>query len=129
MILDTSFLIDLMDGKQNAIAKAQELTKRNEAQIITTVSIFELSSGLAQSKKPDRERQKIMQILAEQTVWPLDDDGAHIGGRIDGELAKKGQSISPEDCMIAGIALSKKQTVLSRDSDFKRISTLETEPY
>lgn len=89
MILDTSFLIDLMDGKQNTITKAQELTKRNEAKIITTDSIFELSSGLAQSKKLDRERQNIMQILAEQTIWPLDDEGAHICSRIDGELAKK----------------------------------------
>ena len=70
-----------------------------------------------------------MQVLAEQTILPLDDESAHIAGMIDGELVKKGQSIGPEDCMIAGIAITKKQTVLSNDSDFKRIKNLEIETY
>jgi hypothetical protein len=129
MILDTSFLIDLMNGNQDALNKSKELQKRNESQTITAVSIFELYSGIARSSKPERERQKIMQVLAEQTILPLDDESAHIAGTIDGELAKKGQSINPEDCMIAGIVISKKQKLLTRDSDFKRIKKLEIETY
>ncbi|OLS22119.1 MAG: hypothetical protein HeimC3_32610 [Candidatus Heimdallarchaeota archaeon LC_3] len=47
MIADTSFLIDLMKKKEEAVTKLEEIEKNKESQCTTTSSIFELATGIA----------------------------------------------------------------------------------
>lgn len=130
MILDTSFIIDFMANDPKAVDKLRELVKRREPQLITTLSIFELFSGLVRSKRPMEEKYKVMKILEEQTVLSFDSDAAERSGEIDGILKKAGKDIGPIDSMIAGIALSKNQKVLTRNvKDFQRIKGLNIESY
>ncbi len=130
MILDTSFIIDLMRNEQKAVAKLQELIKRGEPQLVTSLTIFELFSGLVRCKKPSEEKEKILKVLAGQLVLNLDEQSAKISGEIDGNLIKEGNMLEPIDCMIAGIALAKKDKVLTRNvKDFSRIKSLEIESY
>jgi tRNA(fMet)-specific endonuclease VapC len=127
MILDTFFLIDLMNNKSGAVKKIQELN--NESQIITAVSIFELCSGLARIQKSETEKQKIMNVLLGQAIFSLDLESAKVGGEIDGVLAKGGEMIDLEDCMIAGMAIVKNQPVLTNDNHFSRIRGLKIVNY
>lgn len=130
MILDTSFVIDLMQNDASAVAKFEELSKKREPLSITAPTVYELFTGIARSTKPDVEKQKVMKVLNEQLAIPLDHAAAERAGEIDGKLTREGNSIGPLDCMIAGIALVKKEKVLTADTDdFSRIPGLETEGY
>ena len=129
MILDTSFLIDIMDKEPRAVSKLHQLLARNEPQIITTVTLFEIWSGMSRSSKPEKEKTKILSVISSQTIWSLDQEGAQSGGEIDGTLAIQGRPIDPEDCMIAGMAKSRNQAVLSNDLHFERIKGLLVEHY
>lgn len=130
MILDTTFIIDLMNAEKEAVNKLNELVKKKEAQIITSPSIFELFSGLSRSKKPEQEKEKIVTTIKNQIILDLDNISAEKGGEVDGMLIKKGKTIQPIDSMIAGIALTKKEKILTRNvKDFSKIKGLEVETY
>jgi len=130
MILDTGVIIDVMGNDKAAVRKIKELAARREPQIITSPSIFELYSGVSQSHKPETEKRKILSTLANLLIWHFDAEGAGKGGEIDGRLVSEGQRIDPIDSMIAGIALSKGQAVLSRNvKHFSRIPELRIETY
>ncbi len=130
MILDTSFVIDLMNGDESAVQKFKTLSNKGETQIITALTIFELFSGLARSKKAEAEKSKIISALQGQIVIHLDNDSAEKGGELHGNLAKEGKTIGVIDAMISGIALIKKEKVLTRNvKDFSRVKGLEIETY
>ena len=130
MILDTAFIIDVMENDEKAVRRAKELKARGEPQAIATPSLFELYSGVGRSTKPETEKRKILHTLSRLLVWPLDPESAERGGEIDGKLISEGQKIDPLDSMIAGIALSKGQTILTRNvSHFNRIPGLSVETY
>lgn len=130
MIFDTSFIIDVMRNDGKAVARLKELIKKGEPQMIAAPSIFELYSGLARSKKPPKEKKRILDILGGQLIAHLDDDAARLAGEVDGTLIKEGKMIGPIDSMIAGIALIRKQAVLTRNvKDFSRVKGLHVETY
>ena len=121
MILETTFALDFLKGKENAITKVHSLVEENVSLEITTPTIFELWGGLAQLGKGEKEREKIISFIKGLTVYPLDEESAKIAGIIDGELIKRGLKIDTEDSMIAGIAIIDNQKVLTRDQHFSRI--------
>ena len=129
MIFDTSFMIDILRGNHVAIKKLMELEKKNELQLLTVISIHELWRGLAVALKPEDQKAKIKEIMNGLTILDLDERSAKISGEIDGMLLKSGKMIDPEDCMIAGVALSRKETVLTNDGHFKRVPGLRVETY
>ena len=128
MILDTSFLIDVMRGDRGAVEKNAQLEKQRIVTFVTTPTIFELFSGLSQSMMKEEEQKKIREVLKGQTLLELDIASAREAGMIDGSLQKKGGSIGPIDSMIAGIARTKNKPVLTRNvKDFKKTGvTVET---
>ena len=130
MIFDTTFVIDIMNREQRAVNKLNELISKREPQFVTVLTISELFSGLSRSKKPIEERNKIMDALNGQLIINLDTIAAEKSGEIDGILIKEGKTIRPIDCMIAGIALLKKEKILTRNiKDFSKIRGLEIESY
>ncbi|MBD3203602.1 PIN domain-containing protein [Candidatus Woesearchaeota archaeon] len=130
MILDTSFLIDLMKHDSNALDRLRKSVKINEPQLITSISIFELFSGIQQSSKTEQEKKKIRKVLKDQIVVPLDEKAAEKAGEIHGKLIKLGKRIESGDCLIAGIAITKKQKLLTRNiKHFSRIDGLEIDEY
>lgn len=130
MIADTSFIIDLMKNNQSALAKAIELEKSGEPQLVTSLTIFELFSGLAMSNKPHQEKEEIFSILNKKTILPFDNKSAEKSGEIDGNLTKKGEKIGVVDSMIAGIAICRKEKVITRNlKDFSKVNGLNVETY
>ncbi len=115
MILDTSFLIDLMENDVDAKKKLLELIHNGTPQGITTLSIFELWSGISRSNKQEREKKKVGDILLSQTIINLDKASAEQAGIIDGSLINKGEKIDPLDILIAGIAKLRGEKVLTRN--------------
>ena len=130
MIFDTSFIIDLMRNDEKAVAKMQELVKNREPLLITAPTILELFSGLTRSNTPLLEKNKVMAVLKGQTILPFDNNAAEAAGEIDGMLVKEGAAVGPIDCMIAAIALGKKDKLLTRNiKDFRKIKGIIIETY
>ncbi len=123
MILDTSFLIDLMNGDKQAVEKLRELEESGENQSTTAATLFELWSGIHQSDLPEQERQKVIEVTGDRVVHSLEPESGKEAGKIDGKLVKEGKTVDPEDTMIAAIAIENGETVLTGNrKHFKRIS-------
>ncbi len=130
MILDTDFVIDLMESKPEAVAKMEQLHNQQELIFVTTPTIFELWTGVAYGSQPEKEKQKIKLIIENQRILDFTTASAEEAGIINGTLQKEGQIIDPEDCFIAGIALRYNQPLLTRNiKHFQRIKGLKVETY
>ncbi|MBU1975019.1 MAG: PIN domain-containing protein, partial [Nanoarchaeota archaeon] len=68
MIVDTCFIIDIMNNDESALASLDRLEHGAEPIILTSLNVFELYSGIAQSKVPEKEKEKVEAILDTQTV-------------------------------------------------------------
>ena len=130
MILDTCFVIDVMRNDLQAVKRTKELIAKGEPLIVTSPTVFELFSGITQSMDSPTEQHKILSVLAGLLIWQLDNEAAQKAGEIDGQLIKSHLAIDPIDSMIAGIALAKGETVLTRnEKHFNRVPGLKTEKY
>ena len=131
MLADTSFIIDIMRGEESAVRKVEELEEEDKAVNITSISYFELYSGIEQAEKTEKEKEKIEDVLAARAVYEFDRIAGEIGGRIDGMLCKKGKMVEPQDSMISGIAIRESEKMLTRNIDHFRwvseISSLDVE--
>lgn len=104
VVVDTSFLIDVLRGHGPAVELLDELESVREPVQIPAVALFELHRGLAKSSVPQEERDRIGTVVGSKPLLPLDGEAARTGGQLDGTLAARGTPIDPEDSMIAAIA-------------------------
>ena len=132
ILLDTTFLIDILKRRDNAISKIIELSK--EEKLATTyINIYELLLGIYSIKDIYHERklQDIEKLLERLEVFTLNKQSTINSAKIGGGLALKGQIIGDTDNMIAGIALANNINVLvTRDAEhFKRIEGIKVLTY
>ena len=130
MILDTTFLIDVMKNKEEAIAIRQKMEEEREAYRISIATIFELWAGIAASKKSEVERMKVLDVLSDIDVVDLTRPIAEKAGEIHGILIKNGEGIDNIDAMITATALLENEAVLTRNiKHFTRVKGLKVETY
>ena len=128
MILDTTFMIDMLKGVPAAVEKAYELDKTNAPILTTTITVFELWQGVHDAHQNERER--VLELLGAYGLHNLDFESAQKAGEIFDKLCKHGLEIDTEDCMIAGIAITRNEAVLTRNVEhFSRIGGLRIEKY
>jgi len=132
ILLDTTFLIDLLREEKNAVNKVIELENR-DILVTTYVNVYELLLGVYSIKGIDYEKKlnDIETMLTKIEVLILEKQSAISSAKIGGKLALKGQIIGDTDNMIAGIALSNGiKTIITRDEDhFERIEGIKVESY
>jgi tRNA(fMet)-specific endonuclease VapC len=129
LILDTYFLVDIMNNKKEAVDKLNQIIHKEQIHV-TSISVFELFSGVSRCNNSKKENQKISLILKTMNILDFDVNSAEKAGLIEGELAKKGKSIGPLDCMIASIAILRNEKLLTRNiKDFSKIDNLIIEVY
>lgn len=130
MLVDTTFIIDIMQDDRDAIEKAKELNDSSTAIVVGTPTIFELYLGVGLTVKSSEEREKILDMLKSLTQLPLDTPSAERAGRIHAERVEEGLKVDPEDAMLAGIAIENHQSLLTRNrKDFSGIPQLKVEGY
>lgn len=130
MILDTSFIIDLMENDEGALERKQALSEKNEAYGVGAATIFELWSGIACSKKSQEEKSKVLKALAGLNIISMSPAIAEKAGEVHGSLVKEGNAIDHIDAMLAATAILENQTMLTRNvKHFSRVKGLRIESY
>lgn len=122
MLLDTSFLIDLMNGDEQAVEKARKLERDLVQQRLSSMTLFELYYGVARSDQSDEERRKVETVLSSKPVYPADTAVMRKAGRLSGELVNDGTPVDDGDVIIAATADIVEEPVLTRNvEDFERL--------
>lgn len=130
MLLDTTFLIDLMNGDTDAVERARELERDLVQQRLSAMTLFELYYGVGRVTGSDAERERIEQVLASKPVHPADTAVMRKAGRLAGELAADGDPIGDGDVIIGATAIVVDEPVLTRNvADFERLDGVDVEPY
>ncbi|HLD04464.1 MAG TPA: PIN domain-containing protein [Candidatus Nanoarchaeia archaeon] len=130
MILDTTFIIDLMNKDEKALLKLEQFKKTRETLSVTAITIFELFMGVAHSNYPEKEKEKIRKALEDIWIVSFDWFSAEKAGHLHGSLEKAGNMILPQDCMISGMVLQLKEKLLTRNTkDFNKVKGLELVTY
>ena len=63
MIVDTSFVLDVIDDVEPAVQKAQELETESVPLVIPSVTVLELYIGVGKVANTLEERQKVEAVL------------------------------------------------------------------
>ena len=130
MILDTSFLIDLFDGRGAAFEKGIELSENGRVQRVPSPVVVELSYGAAFGG--EKERRKVQNALR---MYPIVEQGETIARRAGQLLARAdidagGESgIDKVDPMIAAVADVYDEPVLTANVDDFEALGVDVEPY
>jgi len=117
VLLDTSFLIDLMNGDEDAIAKARELEANLIQQRLSSMTLFELYYGIERSNQSKGKREKVENVLSSKPVHPADTAVMRKAGRLSGKLVNEGNTVDDGDVIIGVTADVVDEPVLTRNVD------------
>ncbi|MFP8956861.1 type II toxin-antitoxin system VapC family toxin [Natrialbaceae archaeon A-CW3] len=130
MIQDTSFIIDLLRGDENAERLLDIIEKEARPKKVSSITVLELYEGVARSQTPESKQQRILDILETKHVVSADQAVMRRAGKLSGELINDGERIEREDCIIAATALLNDEPVITRNtSHFDRVEGLEIRTY
>jgi tRNA(fMet)-specific endonuclease VapC len=123
-ILDTTFLVDLLRGRKEALALLAELEGRGASLCTTPITALELYRGAFLSANPERSLAAARKLLASLIVLPLDDEAAIVFGALAARLRSEGRRIGDFDEVIAAIALARDRVIVTRDLHFREVAGL-----
>ncbi|MFP4052217.1 MAG: type II toxin-antitoxin system VapC family toxin [Thermoplasmata archaeon] len=111
-LLDSSFLIDLINEKKKAIEINEEIKGR---ELTCTICGYELA----------RYSDKLAEKISEKEMVPFEKNDALEAAAIYQDLKEKGNMIASMDILIGAIARNRNYTLVSSDEDFKEIDDLQ----
>jgi tRNA(fMet)-specific endonuclease VapC len=123
--LDTNFIINLLRNDSTTLEKLESLS--GESLCTTSISVAELYRGAWRSNNKEGERAKIRKILESMKVISFDDSSAVVCAELYCEL--KSNPIGDYDLLIASMAVSNDETLLTRDGDFGRVPKLSCDSW
>jgi tRNA(fMet)-specific endonuclease VapC len=122
-VLDTNTVIHFFKASGKVVERM--LTTPPTELFVPAIVVFELEVRIAKSAQPNKRRQQLENLLAVVTVLPFDRVSASTAAQIRAGLEKVGQPIGPFDTLIAGTALARHATLVTRNTrEFERVSGL-----
>ena len=127
-LLDTDTCIAAMRGRESAVSKVSSLPPDDCR--VSTVTVYELSVGVAKCREPQKEAAKVARFLASVHVVPLDAESARRAGTLRATLEKQGRSIGPYDVLLTGQSLEHEMKLVTGNlSEFSRVEGLQVEDW
>lgn len=127
--LDTSFLIDLIRQKPEAMAKINELIEVGIPLVTTTINILELYRGAFLSASIRDNLQEVQAIQNALIDLAIDDDTYEAFGALSADMRREGNPIGEFDELIASITLCNDGIIITRDMHFLQVPGLKVEMY
>jgi tRNA(fMet)-specific endonuclease VapC len=129
IVLDTSFIVDLLRGRERAQEKLTHLEDEGESVCTTSINVLELYRGVFLSKRVDENLITLIELLDKLIVLDLNEDAYEIFGAISALLRAGGGPVGDMDEAIAAIALAYDAAIVSRDRHFLRVPGLKIVGY
>ena len=127
--LETSFIIDFLRGKSEAVNYLSKIQNSYGTISVASPTVFELVEA-AEIARSEEEKQKIKELLSSMTVLALDSEASWKAGELSADLIMSGKQIGHMDLFIGAIALSNGESLATRNiKHFSRISALNVEDY
>lgn len=124
--LDTSFLLDYLDGVESA---GKFVDDRDDRPLFApSLALFEVYRGGARVGGLDA-LDEVATALAWVEPLPLDDPAAKEAATIEAELLDAGEPVNLGDVLIAGICRHNGADLVTSDCDFDRVDGIETIDY
>jgi tRNA(fMet)-specific endonuclease VapC len=128
-MLDSNACSRYLNGKSPSLKKRLEATDEHQI-VVCSIVKAELHYGALRSNDPPKTLQKVEAFLARFVSFPFDDAAVRAYGEIRAVLAAAGQSIGPNDTLIAAIAVTNDVTLVTHNtSEFKRVPGLKLEDW
>lgn len=128
MILDTAFILDLIDNLPEAHEKLEQLENDGAVLKLPTMALLELYIGIEAHTGPEEEK-KIRRILSGVPRVDMDSRIAERTGRMIGALDPSTYKRKKGDAVIAATAAVEGEPVVTRNvDDFERYG-VEVEGY
>lgn len=129
MILDTTFLVDVLRGDSD-VADRLEAVDESGTPFVSAVTMMELAEGIQLSDASDAEQMAVTDLLRDVNEIPFDRSCAMRAGELNADLIQAGQPVDETDVMITATALVHDYPVVTRNiSHFDRIEELEVLSY
>lgn len=122
MILETSFLIDLMKGQSEAVTLADDVDRSGENLYLPSPALFELWMGAGRAARGREEVRKIETLIESFDIVVLTHQDAREAGLLQARLSKAGRTMGTVDVLIAGMARQRSETLVTGDRDFSAVS-------
>jgi len=134
MIVDTSFILDVIDDVDEAVEMERRLEVEGVPLVIPSIVVLELYIGVGKVANSLEERRRVEAILDSYPIVDMSTSISRRAGRLLGErMADGGQNdgagIGKADAAIAATAIERDEPVLAGDSHFERIPGIEVETY
>jgi len=124
--LESNFIIDLLNGKDNAVQLYEEIKNAPLITAIASVALFEILRGKEQNQNKIQKFEELRQKMA---VLPFGEKEAEEASQIEKAIHQNGQTISPLDLLIGATAKTNVAILVSNDSDYKKINGLQLQNY
>jgi len=126
VLVDTSIIVDVDRGKENAINLCKQLTRTHSA-LISTVSVSEILTGSYLRKDYNRAVEKAEKVLGQFTWVSLNGEIAKLIAQLNAYLISNGLPIEYQDVAIAASCLVERCDVLLTENKdhFSRIPKLK----
>ena len=124
ILLDTDLLIGVLRSRQDA----RNWLDQHPRSIchISSISVFELCSGVRLARDPAREQLNVTHLLSSLVVAPFDSVAAERAADVRQHLEASGHSIGPYDTLLAGHALAHGWSIATHNTaEFKRVRGLK----
>jgi tRNA(fMet)-specific endonuclease VapC len=129
-LLDTNTCIQCLRTKGSPLVKAR-LAAHSSADIaLAAVTLGELLYGAERGANPAKALAQTDAFIRQFVCLPVDEAVARVYAPVRADLASQGQSIGPNDTLIAAVALTHGLILVTHNTkEFSRIPTLTLEDW
>lgn len=128
-VLDTSFIVDLLRGKEEALQKLAEMEAQEIPLSTTEINVLELYRGACLSRKTHQNLEEIKKLLECFQVLELEEPVYEVFASLSANLLSKGRTIGAFDELIVAIILCHDGKIVTRDNHFTEVTGLEVIVY
>lgn len=121
MILDTSVLVALLKGGADADEAIGRLDENGDRVTTTIITAYELLRGVYMSSNIERNLAEVHELLSNLEILDLTLEACEDASKIHRDLKKSGCLIGEFDVLIAAIARTRAETIMTRDDHFSRV--------
>ncbi len=128
LVLDTDVCIEILRGNSRVLARIGGGIPDDFG--VSTVTAFELYSGVERCRNPTGEARRVGLFLEPLHILPFDRIAAREAARIRSALERSGRPIGPYDLMIAAQAISLDLPLATHNrAEFGRVAGLRIEDW